>query len=178
MRRWEKLALALLGVAAVAAAAGGTNWAAWVTAVATSVLATGVVFAWFAIQDAKRTRHAQLIMDLTQRWDQLVYREQLVVVFASRRLQALVRLVYGGQPSQRAIDEYLRLIQLPSLIETIGVLVIGQDVLDIEIVDQLWGEAIVDLWQRWTPAINEIRDRTDYPEAFDYFRQLAEALDT
>ena len=142
-------------------------WTEKMTAISTLLLAVLAFYALGSLGHAKRARHAQLIVDLTRRWDELLYREQMILVLTPRRLQALVRLVYGGRPSKKARDEFLHLIQLPSLLETIGVLV-EQDALDVEIVDQLWGETIVDLWDRWAPAVKELQERANDPLAFEY----------
>ena len=148
----------------------------WLTGTATVGLAVGVIFAWFAVKDAKRTRHSQLIVDLSRRWDELVTSEQLGSRYTRRRLLELVLQVYAGRPTGYPSDEVIRLSELPSLVETIGVLVLHTKSLTVEIVDSLWGPTIVELWDVWSRPVDIIRRETQEFGTYFYFQKLAAEL--
>jgi len=50
----------------------GVDWATWLIAVGTLLLAGAAWCALLSLRDAKRNRHATLITDLTRRWDETV----------------------------------------------------------------------------------------------------------
>ncbi len=76
------------------------------TAISTLLLAVFAFYALGSLGHAKRARHAQLIVDLTRRWDELLYREQMILVLTPRRLQALVRLVLERKRIVRSLLEF------------------------------------------------------------------------
>lgn len=147
----------------------------WLTALATVVLAVGVVFAWFAVRDARRTRHGQLIVDLSRRWDELAFAEQLLTRTSRARLLEFVNQLYGVDPAEYGPDQFLRLSELPSLVETIAVLV-RQQSLTVEIVNDLWGPTISEIWSVWESAIVTMRELTGAFDTYSNFEWLAARL--
>jgi hypothetical protein len=153
--------------------------ALWLTGVATAVLAAGVFFAWGSLRDAKRTRHAQLVVDLSRRWDEQQRAEQLQSEYTEKRLLKLVEQLYGQRWWGSAEDydpaEFVRMNELPSLIETIGVLV-SRDALTLEIVFDLWAPTIIAAWEVWRRPAERIRELTGAPDSYRQFQKLAEDL--
>lgn len=153
-------------------------------------------------RDAKRTRHAELIVNLSRRWDEIMRSMQLFSAYRKERLVELVRELYGGrrrEPREPAsllmrlrryarhrlrgaqrvdegpINDFITLIELPALIEAIGVLE-RDGGLGLNVIDALWGSTIVSAWATWKDAVLEMRDLTETRTTFENFERLAERL--
>ena len=116
---------------------GGPDWAAVTTAVATAatagILAATALFVGRQLRDARRTRHAGLLVELSRRWDDAAFLEsqKLAADYPTAALLDLIELLYGDQvssddqleelASKRAAD-LQKLEAIPNFWETIGVL--------------------------------------------------------
>jgi hypothetical protein len=152
-------------------------------------------------EDAKRTRHAELIVNLSRRWDEIMRSMQLFSTYREKRLLELVRKLYGPEQSQSKpnalavrlvqrmrrrfggaermdespINDFITLIELPALIETIGVLE-RDGGLALSVISGLWGSTITSAWTTWKAAVVEMRELTGTPTTYENFERLAERL--
>jgi hypothetical protein len=140
----------VLLVAKMSTATGG-DAPAWITAVATAILALGVVFAWGALEDARRTRHAHLVAEFSLRWDSadIVKSTQLGNEFSSAALEELAAKIgpKGKRPQDPDSEEFKKfqanvadwdsVAQWPNLLETIGVMV-SVGALPADMVYRVW----------------------------------------
>jgi hypothetical protein len=149
-------------------------------------------------EDAKRTRHAELIVDLSRRWDEIMRSMQLFSTYREERLVELVRELYGTEPTEQGaslvrllrrlrhrlrrqrvrkspINDFITLIELPALIEAIGVLE-RDGGLSLSVIASLWGSTITSAWATWKPAVIEMRELTETATTYENFQRLAERL--
>jgi hypothetical protein len=185
------------------------DWPAWITAFGTLggavVLAITARYAYKsanaalnALDDARNTRHAQLLTDLSRRWDEpLIVRSRKLFGEYARtgRLIDLVDYMYEaptpGTPWYRAfvdrikhgesrpgseekLDDFYALTAWPNLIETIGVLE-SERAIDGSVVYKMWGSGIIAAWSGWCDAIERIRDYVDQDRdtTYAHFQRLA-----
>lgn len=165
----------------------------WVTAAATIGLvaaasATLVVVvktadvAVSSLRDAEKTRHGQLIVDLSERWDEEGVIESLKFfgAWTNEGLIELVEVLFNQElrpPTEEELDDWYRLTLVPGLMETIGVLA-AEDVITDGVIHKMWGPLIVGYWNGWKPAIEQLRryDNEYAENSYTYFEQLAERM--
>ena len=176
-------AIKMLGggiLAATHVAEQGPDWAVQLTAFATlataAILLITALVAATQLDDARKTRHAQLIVNLSRRWDEIRTSEQLYTEYSSDRLVELVEKVYAFQANDRERQEYVSLRELPTLIETIGVLEYEED-LALRIIHELWGLPIRSTWSAWAKAVIRLRQVSHAPGTYRNFERLAERLE-
>jgi hypothetical protein len=160
---------------------GATDWAAWITAISTGVLAVGVLVAVFGFWDAKRTRHGQLITDLSIRWEEQPIVDGLKLLGREQdaEIEALVkRLFAGGPPNDADLNLYNVMLPVTNLIETIGVLA-NEHVLTKRVIYKMWGPTIVNVWAAWRLATAEIRTAQALQAnvVYTYFEWVAGAME-
>jgi hypothetical protein len=156
----------------------------WVTAAATSVLAAGVVVALFGLRDARKTRDGELVIELSQRWNEpeTVESRQLYSVRKASELAELVDRLYPPvgvanpkQPSADEVELFQKLVRWPALIETVGVLR-EHGAISTEVIFKMWGYSIASAWETWRDAAEILRQRASYPGTFEFFEDLAVAM--
>ncbi len=156
------------------------NWAE-VTAIATSVLALGLVggfiaalFAAQQVREARRSREAQMAAEFFRRWneDALVETRQLVGRFnsADDLRDAFVAYVAADAPEAyvlyRELDYFEQLAALES-----------QGAFDLELIKLLIGRTLIERWQMWQPALHEAYGPGVYPLCEALVAKLRGALD-
>jgi hypothetical protein len=167
------------------------SFALWLTGVATAGLAIGVIFAWFALRDARQTRHAQLLSDFSLRWDSRAMNRSAALggEFGPEGLVKLSNKIYGPDNEQPPLPpaeldkwkanlrDWYTVIAWPNLLETIGVMV-NAGALPRRLVYRLWGSTIVSAWDRdWRLAAVAHRERLGGDtNIFEYFEWLAEQM--
>jgi len=196
---------------AVTKAPPGPDWAsqltAWATLSTAIILGLTALVVWRQLRDAKKTRHAALLTDISRRWDEpaLVAATKAFARYFTDELVELVNDVYGpsegGQakrssrgrwPSlaalkppwrtesiqtEREVSAFTELEPILNLWETIAVLQ-KDGAFSLELVDEMWGAAIWKSWTSWKPAIERLRDLTRTRETYYYFQELAKDLRT
>ena len=159
----------------------GTDWAAWATAIATAVTATilfaTAMVAGFALRDAKRTRHGQLITDIWARYDE-------PEILASRReyplhgpqgISDLIERLWSDDPTNDDIVLYDQLSRWPALIEMLGVLY-DEKALTLDVIAKAWGIHIIDAWRVWEKPTKKLRTLAKTEVVFVYFELLSRDL--
>jgi hypothetical protein len=161
----------------------GTDWAAWMTGIFTAVLAIGAWVALFSLKDAKRTRHAATITDLSRRWDEPAATDarRRTGDYDAAALLGLVRRVYLPAPTATDeerladVDELFRLGRWVNLLETIGVL-FREKALSDRVIFRLWGGQIVSAWTKWEKPVVWMRDWERRPGIYENFQCVDERM--
>jgi hypothetical protein len=142
------------------------NWSE-VTAIATSVLAVGLlagfvaaVFAAQQVREARKTREAQMAAEFFRRWndDRLVEARRIVGRFKSSEelRDAYVAYVAADAPETYILQRELDFFEQLAALESRGAF-------DLELVKQLIGPTLIDRWEFWQPAIQEVHGPGVYP---------------
>lgn len=158
------------------------DWGILLTAVGTlasaAILAATVLVARGALKDAQRTRHGQLITELSDRWGEALSLETIRIYgkLGNRGIKELVERIYGGEAeaTNEDLEAFWKLSALPDLIETIGVLE-SEEVISARVIHKTWGAQIIEYWNAWNDAITEVRkhDEQDVAASYTYFQHLA-----
>lgn len=158
--------------------------AANVTAAATVGLAVFALIALGSLADARKTRHGQILAELSRRWDDRFILEsaELFGVWSSSGTIKLIDALWGTEAKDPKTDEeradyssnlraWYKLSAYPNLIETIGVFV-EEDVVSEEVVYKMWGPSIALAWREWREPVNHLRDVTRTPEVWQWFEAV------
>lgn len=147
----------------------GIDWAAWTAAGAAVVGACAAVFAAIIIvrtaryardslADAKKTRYAQLVTELSRRWDdpEIIESTSLGAEYSSLGILGLIDRLYSPRGErfargrrrgrQRDLDVYFKIFLWPNLLESIGCLFV-EEAISPTVVSRLWGAEIVGCWE-------------------------------
>jgi len=159
--------------------------AAWITAGATVggtlILLATAILALRSLADAKRTRHGQLVVELSRRWEAPELRATLQEYgrIQNAGITQLIDKLFGGQQtaSKQDLDDFNTLAAYPNLIDTIGVLE-SEGVIDSRLIRKLWGPLIVSQWRGWEQAVDHVRkyDNQDAEATYRYFESLAKEM--
>lgn len=168
------------GSAAALVAVSAPDWAAKMAALATLVLAIAAVIALASLGDARRARHAQIILDLSRRWDEPIATEsrELEGDYDVAGILSLIESVYkppagATVAAQKAgVAVFFKLQASLNLMETIGVLY-AEDAISGRVIFRLWGASIVQTWDRWDQPIRRMRDLEKRLGIYRYFELLA-----
>jgi hypothetical protein len=180
--------LAVAGVVLVIFGFGvlATYWAAWVAAMAAviTMIIVGIA-AWFALQgldDARKTRHAQLILSLNQQWASQGLADAFELFWkysSSGTVTELIDNVHGPEEPTGTEEEkrqfqqdYQTLSAAPNLVETIGVL--REDgALTTDVIYRMWAGEIASIYSYWEDALPKLRSHLDEPDLLSHFRALS-----
>ena len=147
-----------------------------VTAIATSILAIGLLGAFaaaaFAAQqarEARKSREAQMAVEFFRRWneDALVQARRMVGRFNSSEE---LREAFVGYVAADAPEAYVLYREL-DYFEQLGALE-RQGAFDFELIELLLGRTLIDRWEMWKPAIEQAHGPGVYP----LFEGLVEKL--
>ena len=153
----------------------GANWAEAVTGIGTVVIAAGLVFAGFQVRESRRSRHADLAVDVSERWDH----EYLVTVRAllTDLTPEELRTLYLDLYKSRDPEVYI-LQREPNFFEDLGVLQ-KLRCISLEWIDETLGGLTVERWRLWSPTIETLRSGIsgpEWPRAYSNFERLARKL--
>ena len=147
-----------------------------VTAIATSVLALGLLGAFgaaaFAAQQAREVRkgrEAQMAAEFFRRWNdpELVDARRLVNRFgsAAELRDSFASFVAADAPEAYVLYRELDFFEQLAALESIGAF-------DPDLIKLLLGRILVERWDMWRPAIHQVHGKGVYP----LFEGLAEKL--
>lgn len=145
---------------------GAVNWAE-VTAIATSVLAVGLlagfvaaVFAAQQVREARRSREAQMAAEFFRRWneDALVETRRMVARFksADELRDAFAAYVAADAPEAWVLYRELDYFEQLAALERWGAF-------DLELIKLLLGRTLIERWEMWRPAIYQAHGAAAYP---------------
>ena len=188
LRSWD-----LLFVAAVVIALGFLAW--WpfdVVRVTTKgikwtdlVVAFGIpvtigitaVFALHQLREAEKSRYAALAADLTRRWDEdsLIESRRALIMHNHDEIRDIIAATFKDGITDEEADAFFVLQKLPNFIETLAAIE-SEFGLEREFVNRLWGSVIVSSWDRWSAAVEFVRDQPGGENAFKNFQRLVDDL--
>ena len=132
------------------------------TIVATVSVIIGVIFTVMEIRHMAATRRTDVIMRIYER-------------FGSREIVEAMNKV--GSAKFESLEDYRKkygftdITQIAVLFEGIGVL-LEQNLIDINMVDRLFGPTVNLLWERMEPVIQAMRKGLNEPFFFSHFEYL------
>jgi hypothetical protein len=151
-----------------------TDWSE-VTAIATSVLALGLVGAFGAaafaaqqVREARKTREAQMATEFFRRWneDELVESRRMANRASPDELRdAFAAFVAADSPEAYLLYRELDFFEQLGALESLGAL-------DLEPIRVLLGRTLIARWDLWSPAIHQVFGPGVYP----MFHGLVEKL--
>jgi hypothetical protein len=147
------------------------NWAEAVTAVATAVLALGVVGAVAAavlgaqqVRETRRSRQVLVAAEFLRRWneDALVEARRLIASYASPEELAVAVQHFVAD---NAPDAYV-FYREPDYFEQLAALE-GIGAFDLELIKLLVGDILVASWDKCSPALHAVHGDAVYPQFRD-----------
>jgi hypothetical protein len=156
------------------------NWGE-VTAIATSVLAIGLIggfiaaaFAAQQVREARRSREAQMAAEFFRRWndDSLVEARRMVARFESPNelRDAFAAYVAADAPEAYVLYRELDFFEQLAALERIGAF-------DLELIKLLLGRILIERWELWRPAIHQAYGPGVYPLFEGLAGKLRQELD-
>ena len=150
----------------------GVTWAA-VLAIATGVLALGIIVAIYQLRDARSGRHAEMATTLSLRWDgeRLVAVRTLLRDFRSpEQLCAAVRAARQlRDPLYYQFIEELNFFEDLATAEKFGWV-------HLDWINETMGSVVKDRWERWSHTVDYLRqpttERPKDPTIYANFQEL------
>ena len=136
------------------------------TIVVTASVVIGVVFTLLELRHLAKTRRTDVIMRVYDR-------------FASKEMVEAIYVVGGLKPEalftfpQR--NDLTAIMQIAVLFEGLGVL-LDENLIDIKLVDSLFGPSLDSLWGPIYPVIKNMRESLKQPFFFSHFEYLYNRL--
>jgi hypothetical protein len=161
----------------------GLNWTDKMTAITSLVLTVAALAALASLGAARRSRHAQIILDISRRWDEPLATESRDIEsgYLPKDLLTLMEEFYeppAWRPPQQRADHVRRVFKLLAslnLMETIAVLYLD-DAISGETIFRMWGASIVGTHDRWRAPIDLMRDREKRKGIYRNFELLADDM--
>jgi hypothetical protein len=170
----------------------GIEWPAWISAgaaVATLVIvAVTAGFALAGLRDARRTRHAQLVIELSSRWDdpEIIRSASLAAEYTPAGIVALLERLYSPRPKQRgwrhrrkrerALAVYFNVFLYANLLESIGTL-LEEEAISAKVIYRLWGAEIIGAWEdTFEEPVRFLRTKQQDQGIYRSFEELAGAM--
>jgi hypothetical protein len=192
LRSWHLLVLATVAVGfgflawwpfdVVHVTTTGVKWTDLVSAIGTPVvIIVSALFALNQLREAEKSRYAGLAADLTRRWDEplLASSRQAMSLHGHEEIRDVIKANYTKKATEDEIEAYYTLQALPNFIEGIAVIEDEFEGLSLDLVDRLWGGVIIRAWERWSMAVEWVREEsqaTAADRAFENFERLAKSL--
>jgi hypothetical protein len=136
------------------------------TIVTTVSIVIGVIFALLELRHLTGTRKTEIIMKIYDR-------------FSSREMVEAINKV--GPAKFESLEDYRKkygfteVTEIAVLFEGLGVL-LEQNLIDIKMVDELFGPSLNSLWERMQPVIYAMRKNVNEPFFFSHFESLIKRL--
>lgn len=142
------------------------DWAE-VTAIATSVLALGLLGAFAAavfgaqqVREARTSREAQMAAEFFRRWNEasMVEARRMVARFKSpdELRDAFASYVAADAPEAYVLYRELDYFEQLAALERLGAL-------DLELIKLMLGRTLIERWDLWKPAIEQAHGPGVYP---------------
>ena len=134
------------------------------------ILLSAALYARHEIKCIERTREAQLLTDLSRRWDEEQLQEARK---AANEYDDGNKLRNALQDFQANNDpNFYKLMMIPDFFEELGLLV-NSTCLNLQLANDLFGTAINHHYVRYEPSIKYLRDKYKDDNLFKFFSQLA-----
>jgi hypothetical protein len=157
----------------------GVDWAE-VTAIATSILALGLLGAFGAaifgaqqVREARKSREAQMAAEFFRRWNEesLVEARRLFARFKSAEelRDAFAAYVAADAPEAYVLYRELDFFEQLAALES-------QGAFDLELIKLLLGRTLIERWETWRPALQKAHGPGVYPLFEGLVGKLRQAL--
>lgn len=147
-----------------------TGWSTFALAViAVLALFGALIGAWFArrsIKEGITSRHAQIALEVTQRWDQDIRSVKRAVAKVPRE-KLPKRVLRGAKRKSREFYEFER---LANYFEQLGTLY-KLGALELDWINEMLGSSVMDYWELWRPIV--LVDRPKLPKLYENWELLA-----
>ena len=137
------------------------------------VLVVGVVIALQQLRDIQQTRQTELFMTLYNRFSETEYNEKLNEFLTSEWVSWKDMHKKSGPTTEP--KTYSRMISLLHYFEGIGVLVQRKQI-DPDLVADLMSNTTLQVWNKFKPILEEVREVFERPSSFEGFEYLAEQM--
>jgi hypothetical protein len=153
--------------------ASAPNWAERLTAWSTLALAIGVGAAFIgtllarkSIKETVNSRHAQIALEMTGRWDGDI--RSIKQSVASISSEQLAKRVAKGE--RRNSNDFYDLERFANYFEQLGTLY-KLGVLELSWIDELLGSSVMEYWDLWSPSV--LVDRPRHPKLYENWELIA-----
>ena len=146
--------------------------------VAAVLVFIGLFFAWVQIRQTRKGRHAQVLKDMAERWDD-------EPMFKARQAQSskkyetgetLALAVSDAFEQSHDDDLYYHLLMLPNFFDHLGFLA-KRKVVTVKDINDTIGGPVVFQWKRWEKVLPFfVSQGMKEEDVYDNFRWLAEQL--
>ena len=131
-------------------------------------------YAFVQIEEAKRTRHAEILFRIAAAWESenlVKSRKHTAKAASPQALEATVAKEYAA-----GSDLYYELITLPTFLEDVGLLE-REGAVTIEFVYRRFGTFIPYTYRQWKPSIDYLRQRAKRDDVYREFEALVERVE-
>lgn len=133
--------------------------------------------ALLGLADARRTRHAQIVTDLSTRWDEPMIKDSRTrnaAMSADEIFNLAVRayLPMGSAGRDQARTEFFELWPWLNVIETIGALN-REGAISDKTVFRMWGMSVAEAWDKWEEPVALMRVEARRRGIYRNFEELA-----
>jgi hypothetical protein len=148
-----------------------TTAADWASVTGAAVVILAAIVGIQQLHQAVKTRHAQLLADLSRRWQEPTLEESraLAVLYGNRLREQLEAHLTARDPESdillRSLDFY----------EDLAVLV-KHRALSFRMVRDSLGALICEEWEAWAEAVHFLRTRHRDDQIYENFQRLAERM--
>lgn len=137
------------------------------TVIVTVSVVTGVIFTLMELRHLARTRRTDVIMRI---YDRFGSKEMVEAMYSIGQLRS------ETSPSfPQELNRLTGVIQIAVVFEGLGVL-LEQDLIDVKLVDSLFGPTLDALWEPIRPLIHRMRESLKQPTFFSHFEYLYNTL--
>jgi hypothetical protein len=160
----------------------------WLTGLATVGLLVGVILAGFAVRDAKRTRHGQVLIDLYRQMaaPEMVASFTEYVAYTPDELAALASKFFDphrappsnaeeAEADSLAIDALNQLTISADFIELVGVLEF-EGAITSSAIYNAWGGQFMHAWMTWELAVPRFRYLRQQEDIWQHFERISKEL--
>jgi hypothetical protein len=137
------------------------------TIIVTASVVVGVVFTLMELRHLNRTRRTDVIMRI---YDRFASKEMVEAMYSVGQLRSETSSSSSPKPS-----ELTGVTQIAIVFEGLGVL-LEQGLIDIKLVDSLFGPTLDALWEPIRPLIYWMRESLKQPTFFSHFEYLHNRL--
>jgi len=136
------------------------------TVVAMVSVVIGVIFTVLELRHLARTRRTDVIMRMYERFSTKEWAENIMKVGAAK---------FENFDDYRKKYGFAEVLQVATFFDGVGVL-LQQGLVDIDLVDSLFGTSVALMWEATCPVIHGIRESGNQPLMFSHFEYLYERL--
>lgn len=154
----------------------GIDLPAWITAIATIILAYGVLLTRAQLRDNRRTALAEGAASVSRRWDEQELMDARAAINAFENEEALRDAVVAAMDGDDVEFDVELLLREPNFFEDLGL----EEFLGgitLQWIEYSMSDIVVDRWNLWAPTIEELQSKNpSKPPIYGNFQNLAKKL--